>query len=80
MKVKWGSRITPSKRGFLSSGRGESSSSTLGLVWDWWLSEVKRVTVDLGREIARPLSAAQRDTWAAWEERALAAVGMSGEE
>ena len=36
------------------------------------MSEVKRLTVDLGRDIARLLSAAQFDTW---EERALAAVG-----
>ena len=42
-------------------------------MWDWCLSEVKRVTVDLGVEIARPRSSAQSATRAAWAVRALAA-------
>ena len=44
------------------------------------VSEVKGVTVDLGRDIARPFSAVQFVTLVAWEERALAAVCMSAEE
>ena len=49
-------------------------------MWDCLLSEVNRVTVDLGAEMARPLSSAHAETRSAWAERALAAVGTSGEE
>ena len=39
---------------------------------------MKRVTVDLGAEIASPLSAAHSATRSEWAERALAAVGTWG--
>ena len=42
--------------------------------------EVKRVTEDLGREIASPRSCAHRTTWSEWAVRAPAAVETSGEE
>ena len=41
---------------------------------------MKRVTDDLGREMARPLSSAHLATCSEWAERGLAVVGMSGDE
>ena len=65
VKVKCGSKVTPSMRGFLSSGRGELLRVTCGWVWDWCLSDVKSVTVDLGAEIDSPFSSAQAETLSA---------------
>ena len=79
-KVNLGSSVTPSIVGFLLRGRMESLRATWGWVLVWWGSEEKSVTLDLGREIESPLSHAHSATWAEWAERALAAVGTSGEE
>ena len=44
------------------------------------MSEVKRVTDDLGREILSRCCSAQSATWTEWAERAAAASGIEVEE
>ena len=73
-KVKWGSRVTPSRRGCLSRGRGVLLRRTVGCVLDCCLSEVKSVTDDLGAERESPRSSAHSETRAACSVRAEAAT------
>ena len=79
-KVKWGSRVTPSTRGFLSKGSWELLRVTDGWVWDCWNCGVKRVMLDLGAEMVNPRSLAHVPTHSACAEREPAAVGMLGDE
>ena len=73
-KVKWGSRVTPSRRGCLSRGRGVLLSRTVGCVLACCLSEVKSVTDDLGAERESPRSSAHLETRVACSVRAEAAT------
>lgn len=45
---------------------------------DWCVSGVNNVMVDLGAEIASPLSSAHSETYLAWAERVSAAGGILG--
>ena len=62
VNVKWGSSVTPSMRGCLARGRGVLFRVTWGCEWDWCVSEVKRVTVDLGADRESPYASAYRET------------------
>ena len=62
VNVKWGSSVTPSMRVCLARGRGVFFRVTWGCEWDWCVSEVKRVTVDLGADREIPCSSAHRET------------------
>ena len=71
--VKWGSRVTPRRRGFLAKGSGVLFRVTVGCVLDWCLSDVKSVTVDFGAERESPRSPAHSETRVACSVRADAA-------
>ena len=71
-KVKWGSRVTPRMRGFLSSGRVLLLRVICGVPLDCLLSDVNKVTVDLGAERVSPCSSAHGETRVACSERAEA--------
>ena len=72
-KVKRGSRVTPSRRGYLASGREVLLRLTVGCALVWRLSEVNRVTDDLGAERESPRSSAHSETRAACSLRTEAA-------
>ena len=72
-KVKWGSRVTPRRRGFLARGRGVLLRVTVGCVLDWCLSDVKSVTDDFGAERESPRSPAHAETRVACSVRVEAA-------
>ena len=72
--VKWGSRVTPSRRGCLARGRGVLLRRTVGCVLDCCLSEMKSVTDDLGADSESPRSSAHLETRVACSVRAEAAI------
>ena len=68
--------MTPRILGVRHSERSDPSQVMWGSVRDWWVSEVKRVELDLGMETVRPFRRAHDATSEAWAERVAAASGM----